>query len=134
MKTNIVTRPWYTHICKSMLYGRSGANGIRAGRQKGRPPYRRLYVLVHKHYRAEEAEPPRNLKKRALNDEEGKGKSRTRPPLMKELHEMLVKWEANNTEVRALCGEKMKSTGCMQAQTKLIKHCVGFDKDILRKP
>lgn len=37
---------------------------------------------------------------------------------MKELHEMLVKWEANNTEVRALCGEKMKSTGvCRSDET-----------------
>lgn len=37
-----------------------------------------------------------------MNEEEAKAKAEAESPLMKEAREMLVKWEANDPEVRAL--------------------------------
>ena len=107
VKTNIVNDRGI-HICKSMLAWQKWGNGItpeQAGK-KGDHLIGDFYVLFDKHYRAEVAELTAKFKEEGLNDEEAKAKAEQESPLMKEAHEMLVKWEANNTEVRALW-EKM---------------------------
>ena len=109
VKTNIVNDRGI-HICKSMLAWQKWGNGItpeQAGK-KGDHLIGDFYVLFDKHYRAEVAELTAKFKEEGLNDEEAKAKAEQESPLMKEAHEMLVKWEANNTEVRALW-EKMNN-------------------------
>ncbi len=128
VKTNIVNDRGI-HICKSMLAWQKWGNGItpeQAGK-KGDHLIGDFYVLFDKHYRAEVAELTAKFKEEGLNDEEAKAKAEQESPLMKEAHEMLVKWEANNTEVRALW-EKMNNwvyTGFDETYKAL---GVGFDK------
>ena len=128
VKTNIVNDRGI-HICKSMLAWQKWGNGItpeQAGK-KGDHLIGDFYVLFDKHYRAEVAELTAKFKEEGLNNEEAKAKAEQESPLMKEAHEMLVKWEANNTEVRALW-EKMNNwvyTGFDETYKVL---GVGFDK------
>ena len=109
VKTNIVNDRGI-HICKSMLAWQKWGNGItpeQAGK-KGDHLIGDFYVLFDKHYRAEVAELTAKFREEGLNDEEAKAKAEQESPLMKEAHEMLVKWEANDPEVRALW-EKMNN-------------------------
>ena len=95
VKTNIVNDRGI-HICKSMLawakYGK-GETPESSGK-KGDHLVGDYYVAFDKHYKAELAE----LKGKGMSDEEAEASS----VLMKEAREMLVKWEANDPEVRAL--------------------------------
>ena len=95
VKTNIVNDRGI-HICKSMLawakYGK-GETPESSGK-KGDHLVGDYYVAFDKHYKAELAE----LKSKGMSDEEAEASS----VLMKEAREMLVKWEANDPEVRAL--------------------------------
>ncbi|WP_287827764.1 arginine--tRNA ligase [Bacteroides sp.] len=95
VKTNIVNDRGI-HICKSMLawakYGK-GETPESSGK-KGDHLVGDYYVAFDKHYKAELAE----LKGKGMSDEEAEASS----ILMKEAREMLVKWEANDPEVRAL--------------------------------
>ena len=109
VKTNIVNDRGI-HICKSMLAWQKWGNGItpeQAGK-KGDHLIGDFYVLFDKHYRAEVAELTAKFREEGLDDEAAKAKAEQESPLMKEAHEMLVKWEANDPEVRALW-EKMNS-------------------------
>ena len=128
VKTNIVNDRGI-HICKSMLAWQKWGNGItpeQAGK-KGDHLIGDFYVLFDKHYRAEVAELTAKFREEGLDDEAAKAKAEQESPLMKEAHEMLVKWEANDPEVRALW-EKMNSwvyAGFDETYTAL---GVGFDK------
>ena len=128
VKTNIV-HDRGIHICKSMLAWQKWGNGItpeQAGK-KGDHLIGDFYVLFDKHYRAEVAELTAKFKEEGLNDEEAKAKAEQESPLMKEAHEMLVKWEANNTEVRALW-EKMNNWVYAGFDETYKALGVGFDK------
>ena len=128
VKTNIVNDRGI-HICKSMLAWQKWGNGItpeQAGK-KGDHLIGDFYVLFDKHYRAEVAELTAKFKEEGLNDEEAKAKAEQESPLMKEAHEMLVKWEANDPEVRALW-EKMNSWVYAGFDETYKALGVGFDK------
>lgn len=128
VKTNIVNDRGI-HICKSMLAWQKWGNGItpeQAGK-KGDHLIGDFYVLFDKHYRAEVAELTAKFKEEGLSDEEAKAKAEQESPLMKEAHEMLVKWEANNTEVRALW-EKMNNWVYAGFDETYKALGVGFDK------
>ena len=128
VKTNIVNDRGI-HICKSMLAWQKWGNGItpeQAGK-KGDHLIGDFYVLFDKHYRAEVAELTAKFKEEGLNDEEAKTKAEQESPLMKGAHEMLVKWEANNTEVRALW-EKMNNWVYAGFDETYKALGVGFDK------
>ena len=60
------------------------------------------YVTFDKHYKAEVKELMAKFQSEGMNEEEAKAKAEAESPLMKEAREMLVKWEANDPEVRAL--------------------------------
>ena len=128
VKTNIVNDRGI-HICKSMLAWQKWGNGItpeQAGK-KGDHLIGDFYVLFDKHYRAEVAELTAKFREEGLNDEAAKAKAEQESPLMKEAHEMLVKWEANDPEVRALW-EKMNSWVYAGFDETYKALGVGFDK------
>ena len=128
VKTNIVNDRGI-HICKSMLAWQKWGNGItpeQAGK-KGDHLIGDFYVLFDKHYRAEVAELTAKFREEGLNDEAAKAKAEQESPLMKEAHEMLVKWEANDPEVRALW-EKMNNWVYAGFDETYKALGVGFDK------
>ena len=128
VKTNIVNDRGI-HICKSMLAWQKWGNGItpeQAGK-KGDHLIGDFYVLFDKHYRAEVAELTAKFREEGLDDEAAKAKAEQESPLMKEAHEMLVKWEANDPEVRALW-EKMNSWAYAGFDETYQALGVGFDK------
>lgn len=103
VKTNIVNDRGI-HICKSMLawlkYG-NGETPENSGK-KGDHLIGDYYVAFDKHYREEVKQLMEQYQQEGLNEEEAKAKAEKEAPLMKEAHEMLVKWEQNDPEVRAL--------------------------------
>ena len=103
VKTNIVNDRGI-HICKSMLawlkYG-EGETPESSGK-KGDHLIGDYYVAFDKHYKAEVKELMIRFVAEGMNEEEAKAKAEAESPLMKEAREMLVKWEANDPEVRAL--------------------------------
>ena len=128
VKTNIVNDRGI-HICKSMLAWQKWGNGItpeQAGK-KGDHLIGDFYVLFDKHYRAEVAELTAKFREEGLDDEAAKAKAEQESPLMKKAHEMLVKWEANDPEVRALW-EKMNSWVYAGFDETYKALGVGFDK------
>ena len=128
VKTNIVNDRGI-HICKSMLAWQKWGNDItpeQAGK-KGDHLIGDFYVLFDKHYRAEVAELTAKFREEGLDDEAAKAKAEQESPLMKEAHEMLVKWEANDPEVRALW-EKMNSWVYAGFDETYKALGVGFDK------
>ena len=66
------------------------------------------YVLFDKHYREEIAELKQQYIAEGMDAEKAEEKAKQEAPLIKEAHEMLVKWEQNDPDVRALW-EKMNS-------------------------
>ena len=95
VKTNIVNDRGI-HICKSMLAWLKWGNGEtpETSGKKGDHLIGDYYVAFDKHYREEIKE----LMAKGMSEEEAKNDA----PLIKEAHEMLVKWEQNDPEVRAL--------------------------------
>lgn len=95
VKTNIVNDRGI-HICKSMLAWKKYGNGEtpESAGKKGDHLVGDYYVSFDKHYKAELAE----LQAQGMTKEEAEANS----PLMNEAREMLLKWEANDPEVRAL--------------------------------
>jgi arginyl-tRNA synthetase len=67
-----------------------------------------FYVLFDKHYREEVAELTKKFVAEGLREEDAKKKAEQESPLIVEAHEMLVKWEGGDPEVRALW-EKMNN-------------------------
>ena len=95
VKTNIVNDRGI-HICKSMLAWLKWGNGEtpETSGKKGDHLIGDYYVAFDKHYREEIKE----LVAQGMDEERAKQEA----PLIKEAHEMLVKWENNDPEVRAL--------------------------------
>ena len=60
------------------------------------------YVAFDKHYREEVAELKAKYVAEGMDEEAATEKAKAEAPLIKEAHEMLVKWENNDPEVRAL--------------------------------
>lgn len=109
VKTNIVNDRGI-HICKSMLAWVKYGNGEtpETSGKKGDHLIGDYYVAFDKHYREEVKELQARYMAEGLNEEEAKAKAKQEAPLIKEAHEMLVKWEQGDAEVRALW-EKMNS-------------------------
>ena len=103
VKTNIVNDRGI-HICKSMLAWQKYGNGEtpESSGKKGDHLIGDYYVSFDKNYKAEVKELMAKFQSEGMNEEEAKAKAEAESPLMKEAREMLVKWEANDPEVRAL--------------------------------
>ena len=128
VKTNIVNDRGI-HICKSMLAWQKWGNGItpeQAGK-KGDHLIGDFYVAFDKHYREELAALTAQFKGEGLDDEAAKAKAEQESALMKEARAMLVKWEANDSEVRALW-EKMNNWVYAGFDETYKALGVGFDK------
>ncbi len=128
VKTNIVNDRGI-HICKSMLAWQKWGNGItpeQAGK-KGDHLIGDFYVAFDKHYREELAVLTAQFKGEGLDDEAAKAKAEQESALMKEARAMLVKWEANDPEVRALW-EKMNNWVYAGFDETYKALGVGFDK------
>ena len=95
VKTNIVNDRGI-HICKSMLAWLKWGNGEtpESSGKKGDHLIGDYYVAFDKHYREE----VKQLVAQGMDEEQAKQEA----PLIKEAHEMLVKWEKNDPEVRSL--------------------------------
>lgn len=109
VKTNIVNDRGI-HICKSMLAWVKYGNGEtpETSGKKGDHLIGDYYVAFDKHYREEVKELQARYMAEGLNEEDAKAKAEQEAPLIKEAHEMLVKWEQGDAEVRELW-EKMNS-------------------------
>ena len=120
VKTNIVNDRGI-HICKSMLAWLKWGNGEtpETAGKKGDHLIGDYYVAFDKHYREE----IRELVAQGMDEEKAKQEA----PLIKEAHEMLVKWEQNDPEVRALW-EKMNSWVYAGFDETYKALGVGFDK------
>ena len=103
VKTNIVNDRGI-HICKSMLAWKKYGNGEtpETSGKKGDHLVGDYYVSFDKHYKAELAELMAGFIAQGMSDDEAKAKAEAASPLMQEAREMLVKWEANDPEVRGL--------------------------------
>ncbi len=120
VKTNIVNDRGI-HICKSMLAWLKWGNGEtpQSSGKKGDHLIGDYYVAFDKHYREE----VKQLVAQGMDEEKAKQEA----PLIKEAHEMLVKWEQNDPEVRALW-EKMNDWVYAGFDETYKKMGVGFDK------
>lgn len=103
VKTNIVNDRGI-HICKSMLAWLKYGNGEtpETSGKKGDHLIGDYYVAFDKHYREEVKELKAQYMAEGIGEEEAEKKAKEESPLIKEAHEMLVKWEQNDPEVRAL--------------------------------
>ncbi len=120
VKTNIVNDRGI-HICKSMLAWLKYGNGEtpETSGKKGDHLIGDYYVAFDKHYREEVKE----LVAQGMDEEKAKQEA----PLIKEAHDMLVKWEQNDPEVRALW-EKMNNWVYAGFDETYKKMGVSFDK------
>ncbi|MBR1688166.1 MAG: arginine--tRNA ligase [Prevotella sp.] len=120
VKTNIVNDRGI-HICKSMLAWLKWGNGEtpESSGKKGDHLIGDYYVLFDKNYRKEVAQ----LVAGGMSEEQAKQEA----PLIKEAHEMLVKWEQNDPEVRALW-QKMNDWVYAGFDETYRALGVGFDK------
>nr|WP_314697599.1 arginine--tRNA ligase [uncultured Prevotella sp.] len=128
VKTNIVNDRGI-HICKSMLAWLKWGNGItpeQAGK-KGDHLIGDFYVLFDKHFKEECKQLQEQYEKEGLTADEAKEKAEQESPLMKETRDMLVKWEANDPEIRALW-EKMNNWVYAGFDETYKAMGVGFDK------
>ena len=128
VKTNIVNDRGI-HICKSMLAWLKWGNGItpeQAGK-KGDHLIGDFYVLFDKHFKEECKQLQEQYEKEGMTPDDAKAKAEQDAPLIKEAHEMLVKWEHNDPEVRALW-EKMNSWVYAGFDETYKALGVGFDK------
>ena len=103
VKTNIVNDRGI-HICKSMLAWLKYGNGEtpETSGKKGDHLIGDYYVAFDKHYREEVKELKAKYMAEGMDEESAEKKAKEESPLIKEAHEMLVKWEQNDPEVRAL--------------------------------
>ena len=120
VKTNIVNDRGI-HICKSMLAWLKYGNGEtpETSGKKGDHLSGDYYVAFDKHYREE----VKQLVESGMDEEQAKQEA----PLIKEAHEMLVKWENNDPEVRALW-QKMNNWVYAGFDETYKKMGVSFDK------
>ena len=128
VRTNIVNDRGI-HICKSMLAWLKWGEGItpeKAG-TKGDHLIGDFYVAFDKHYREEVSELAARYVSEGMEEEAATEKAKKEAPLIKEAHEMLVKWENNDPEVRSLW-EKMNEWVYAGFDKTYKAMGVGFDK------
>ena len=103
VKTNIVNDRGI-HICKSMLAWLRWGNGEtpQSSGKKGDHLIGDYYVAFDKHYREEVKELKAQYMAQGMAEEQAEEKAKQEAPLIREAHEMLVKWEQGDAEVRAL--------------------------------
>ena len=103
VKTNIVNDRGI-HICKSMLAWLKYGNGEtpETSGKKGDHLIGDYYVAFDKHYREEVKELTAKFVAESMDEEAAEKKAKEEAPLIREAHDMLVKWEQNDPEVRAL--------------------------------
>ena len=128
VKTNIVNDRGI-HICKSMLAWLKYGNGEtpETSGKKGDHLIGDYYVAFDKHYKAECEELAKQYMADGMDADAAKEKAKQESPLIKEAHEMLVKWENNDPEVRALWA-KMNSWVYAGFDETYKNLGVGFDK------
>ena len=128
VKTNIVNDRGI-HICKSMLAWLKWGNGEtpESSGKKGDHLIGDYYVAFDKHYREEVKTLTEQFMLSGLPAEKAEEQAKQEAPLIKEAHEMLVKWEQNDPEVRALW-EKMNSWVYAGFDETYQKMGVSFDK------
>ena len=128
VKTNIVNDRGI-HICKSMLAWLKYGNGETpdTSGKKGDHLIGDYYVAFDKHYREEVKQLTAKYVAEGMDTEEAEKKAKEEAPLIKEAHEMLVKWEQNDPEVRALW-EKMNNWVYAGFDETYKALGVGFDK------
>lgn len=121
VKTNIVNDRGI-HICKSMLAWQKWGNGAtpESTGKKGDHLIGDFYVAFDQHYRAEVKQ---LMEERGVSKEEAEKLS----PLMAEAHDMLVRWEKGDPEVRQLW--KMMNDWVYAGFDETYRRMgVGFDK------
>lgn len=103
VKTNIVNDRGI-HICKSMLAWQKWGNGEtpETSGKKGDHLIGDYYVAFDKHYREEVATLKNRFIGEGMDGEAAEKRAKEEAPLIKEAHEMLVRWEQNDPEVRQL--------------------------------
>ena len=103
VKTNIVNDRGI-HICKSMLAWQKWGNGEtpESTGKKGDHLIGDYYVAFDKHYREEVKELKTKFMAEGMDETKAEERAKNEAPLIVEAHEMLVKWEQNDPEVRAL--------------------------------
>ena len=103
VKTNIVNDRGI-HICKSMLAWQKWGNGEtpESSGKKGDHLIGDYYVLFDKHYREEVAALKAEYIAQGIEEEKAEEKAKAEAPLIREAHEMLVKWEQGDKDVRSL--------------------------------
>ncbi len=128
VKTNIVNDRGI-HICKSMLAWLKWGNGEtpESSGKKGDHLIGDYYVAFDKHYREEVKALKAQYIADGLDEEKAEEKAKTEAPLIKEAHEMLVKWEQGDPGVRALW-EKMNNWVYAGFDETYKALGVGFDK------
>ena len=128
VKTNIVNDRGI-HICKSMLAWLKWGNGVtpETSGKKGDHLIGDFYVAFDKHYREEVKELKAKFEAEGMDAEAAEKKAKDEAPLIKEAHEMLVKWEQGDKEVRALW-EKMNNWVYAGFDETYKNLGVGFDK------
>ena len=128
VKTNIVNDRGI-HICKSMLAWLKYGNGEtpESSGKKGDHLIGDYYVAFDKHYREEVKALTKQLAEGGLPADKAEEQAKQEAPLIKEAHEMLVKWEQNDPEVRALW-EKMNNWVYAGFDETYQKMGVSFDK------
>ena len=128
VKTNIVNDRGI-HICKSMLAWQKWGNGAtpESTGKKGDHLIGDYYVAFDQHYRAECKALAEQFRAEGMSEDEAEKRAKDEAPLIKEAHEMLVKWEQGDKEVRALW--KMMNDWVYEGFDETYKMMgVGFDK------
>ena len=128
VKTNIINDRGI-HICKSMLAWLKWGNGEtpETSGKKGDHLIGDYYVAFDKHYREEVATLKAKFIAEGLDEETAEKRAKDEAPLIVEAHDMLVKWEQGDSEVRALW-EKMNSWVYAGFDETYKALGVGFDK------
>lgn len=128
VKTNIVNDRGI-HICKSMLAWLLWGNGEtpETTGKKGDHLIGDYYVAFDKHYRQEVAELTESLILEGVDKETAEKRAKDEAPLIVKAHEMLVKWEQGDDEVRSLW-RKMNSWVYAGFDETYKRLGVGFDK------
>lgn len=103
VKTNIVNDRGI-HICKSMLAWQKYGNGEtpESSGKKGDHLIGDYYVAFDKHYREEVKTLTGQYVAEGMEPEAARTRAEKESPLMQEARRMLVRWEQNDPEVRAL--------------------------------
>ena len=109
VKTNIVNDRGI-HICKSMLAWQKWGNGEtpESSGKKGDHLIGDYYVAFDKHYREEVKTLTQQFVAEGMDPAAAEKRAKEESPLIKEAHDMLVKWEQGDQEIRALW-EKMNA-------------------------